>query len=321
MLAALPRLGLSYGPVDLPLALITAVRFGLVVVAVLMLAAARSGRRTSSGLLVFSLAMQVGLSAVAFYGLYIEPFRLTMTEINLGDAHNVTDQPLRIMHLSDFHVERTTRRERGVIAEAIFQQPDLILLTGDYVNMDYLNDAQSLQDSRFVLSQLQAPFGVYAVLGTTDTPRVVADVLVGLDIHLLNDELVILAFPQGEITLVGVTCCSPQRDRRALEDLMLQVPSGAYTILLYHTPDLIETASALGVDLYLAGHTHGGQVRLPFYGAMVTFSEYGKQYEMGPYLVSQTLLYVNRGLGMEGFGLPRARFLCPPEIGVFTLGE
>jgi predicted MPP superfamily phosphohydrolase len=74
-----------------------------------------------------------------------------------------------------------------------------------------------------------------------------------------------------------------------------------------------------GVDLYLAGHTHGGQLRLPFFGAIVTASIYGKRYEMGAYRQGDTLLYVSRGVGMEGKGAPRARFLCPPEVVLCTL--
>jgi predicted MPP superfamily phosphohydrolase len=68
------------------------------------------------------------------------------------------------------------------------------------------------------------------------------------------------------------------------------------------------------VDLYLAGHTHGGQLRLPVYGAMFTATTVGKRYEMGRYDVDGLTLYVSRGIGMEGKGAPRARFLCPPEI-------
>jgi len=91
--------------------------------------------------------------------------------------------------------------------------------------------------------------------------------------------------------------------------------------LLYHTPDVIEEASASGVDLYFAGHTHGGQIRLPFYGAIVTFSKYGKKYEVGKYIVGATTLYVSRGLGMEGWQLPRIRFLSPPELVLVELGK
>jgi predicted MPP superfamily phosphohydrolase len=110
-------------------------------------------------------------------------------------------------------------------------------------------------------------------------------------------------------------------EQQVLQDLAGQVPTDAYSLLLYHTPDLIESASAAQINLYLAGHTHGGQVRLPFYGAIITASRHHKQYEMGAYTVGETFLYVSRGLGMEGYGMPRLRFLCPPELVLFELGK
>lgn len=95
---------------------------------------------------------------------------------------------------------------------------------------------------------------------------------------------------------------------------MRQLPPDAFTILLYHRPDLIEAAAQAGVSLQLSGHTHGGQMRLPGWGALVTGSSFYKKYEMGRYQVGSTTLYVSRGVGMEGRGMPRARFLCPPEM-------
>jgi predicted MPP superfamily phosphohydrolase len=86
------------------------------------------------------------------------------------------------------------------------------------------------------------------------------------------------------------------------------------TVLLYHSPDLVQEAAAHKIDLYLGGHTHGGQLRLPFYGAIVTMSKYGKRYEAGLFQEGATKMYISRGIGFEGLGLPRARFLCLPEI-------
>ena len=80
-------------------------------------------------------------------------------------------------------------------------------------------------------------------------------------------------------------------------------------------PEMVQA----GVNLHLAGHTHGGQIRLPFYGALLTSSLYGKRYEMGHYQEGNTHLYVARGVGVEGMGAPRARFLCPPEIVLWIL--
>jgi predicted MPP superfamily phosphohydrolase len=108
-------------------------------------------------------------------------------------------------------------------------------------------------------------------------------------------------------------------DGGQLRALLDQAPPGALTLLLYHTPDLMPQAALLGVDLYLAGHTHGGQWRLPGFGAILTSSKFWKRYEAGYYCEGATQLYVSRGLGLEGFGTPRARFFCPPEVVLFTL--
>jgi predicted MPP superfamily phosphohydrolase len=85
-------------------------------------------------------------------------------------------------------------------------------------------------------------------------------------------------------------------------------------VLLFHIPDAVPQAQAAGVDLYLAGHTHGGQLRLPWFGALVTGTDAGKRYEMGRYDLEGLTLYVSRGVGMEGMAAPRARLLSPPEI-------
>src|SRR4030095_12196171 len=86
-----------------------------------------------------------------------------------------------------------------------------------------------------------------------------------------------------------------------------------------HYPDLIKEVASLKVDLYCAGHTHGGQVALPLYGALITFSKYGKQYEAGLYHEGETWLYVNRGVGCEGGNAPRVRSWARPEVTVIEV--
>jgi len=120
--------------------------------------------------------------------------------------------------------------------------------------------------------------------------------------------------------LLGVQCTyNEARDLAALKQLRANIPDTGIVILLYHTPDLMPAIASLNLDLYLCGHTHGGQLRLPIYGAIATSSRWGKRYEMGLYREGVTTLYVNRGLGLEGLGAPRARFLAPPEIVLWSL--
>jgi uncharacterized protein len=157
---------------------------------------------------------------------------------------------------------------------------------------------------------------VFAVTGSppVDPPEVIARLLEGLNIRWLKDERVTLDHKGQQIDLIGVTCTHiPALDAPRLLKA-LDGSTGRFTILLYHTPDLAPEAALAGVDLQLSGHTHGGQVRLPFYGALVTSSLYGKKMEIGRMQIGNLTLYVTRGLGMEGKGAPRVRFLSSPEI-------
>ena len=331
LLAALPRLDLSFGPLTFPLIAITGVRLAVFTIVALPFylwsrrpdqpEKSESMRRLlNTGLICLWLA-NLALLAVEVDGLYIEPFDIHTTELHLAGPSKVSGEPLRILHLTDLHIERLTRRELDLVQQVKALQPDLILLTGDYTNVDYLEDPHTLRDTRTVLAQLAAPYGVYAVIGSVDGPHAMEKVFNGLPITVLDDQVKKLQIGQQEIDLVGVSNFGPTRDGQVLSVLMEQVPQDAYSILLYHTPDLIEVANRLQIDLYLAGHTHGGQVRLPLWGAIITMSAYGKQYESGLYQLNPTTLYVSRGIGLEGLSMPRARFLCPPEMVLIDLGN
>jgi predicted MPP superfamily phosphohydrolase len=274
------------------------------------------------------------------WGSFIEPHRVGLSRIWLIGGPLPSDvQPLRLLHISDLHVERFGRREEQLLHMVRAINPDLILLTGDYVNLTYVDDPIALSDARRVLAALstdrgtRATGGVFAVLGSPPVDRNSAPLFNGLDIRVLRDEVVTIDLsiatdgrrqrgdrPDGRLALVGLDCShNSERDSERLAAVFGQVPSDAFRVLLYHSPELIPVAHKFGVDLYLCGHTHGGQVRLPFYGALLTSSELGKQFEMGYYQLENTHVYVSRGIGLEGLGAPRVRFLCPPEMTLFSV--
>ena len=142
------------------------------------------------------------------------------------------------------------------------------------------------------------------------------------NIRVLNNEILPLRLPGGTIYLIGVTMGkSSGPDEQVFRTLVADLPPNAYSVFLYHTSELIGTAESKGVNLYLSGHTHGGQIRLPLFGGIYADSEYSKKYQMGEYTVGSTTLYVSRGLGMAGGLLPRARLLCPPELVLVELGK
>ena len=322
MLALLPRRGKSFGPINAPLIALAVVRWGLTVAASLVLP-----RSQVMALTVVVAVVQAGLTAAAWYGLWIEPFRLGVTRLAIKSPKLNGHAPIRLLHLSDLHIERITQRERQLLKRVGELRPDLIVFTGDLLNLSYTHDDRAHADCRAVLAQLRAPLGVYAISGSVsvDPPPVVRKLLDGLNIQRLDDQVHAIKRAGNEpaLALVGVTCTNnDQRDSKTLAQVMTTVPNNPgnpFTLLLYHTPDLMPQAAREGIDLYLCGHTHGGQARLPLFGALVTSSKYWKRYEMGRYTERHTTLYVSRGIGLEGRGAPRARFLCPPEIELIEL--
>ena len=204
--------------------------------------------------------------------------------------------------------------------------PDIIVLTGDYLNTSYVHDPAALADWRHLINQLEAPHGIYAVRGTVEQrPELMADLVAGTEVIWLEQESVQVNVRGEMVTLVGVACSHDlTRDTARLEEALAGVsgrgdsriaPTAAGpTVLLYHSPDLILEAAERGVDLVLSGHTHGGQVRLPGLGAVVTFSSFGRRYAAGLFNEAGTRMVVSRGIGLEGGAAPRVRFLCRPEI-------
>jgi hypothetical protein len=269
------------------------------------------------------LFLQLLVWLLAAYGTLLEPFRLQVTRVDSRSAKLVNPgQPIRIVQLSDLHVERLTRRERALPAIVDGLSPDLIVFTGDFLSTTYHDDPQALADLGTLLKQFHAPHGIYAVWGTieVDLPTLLRPVLADLGITILEDQGIHLAVNGHDVWVMGIyPTREPEAEGAILRDLLDRTPPGAYSLLLYHVPDLMPQASSLGVDLVLAGHTHGGQWRLPGFGAVLTSSRYWKRYEAGLYREGKTELYVSRGLGMEGFGAPRARFFCPPEVVALTI--
>ncbi len=317
----LPRKNVAYGPVEPPLLALAGLRWLLALLGAALVAWAGLSPGSALGLLAI---VYGALSALSVYGVVVEPFRLTVTEMTLTSPKLAPDAPpVRLLQMGDLHIERLTRREYDLLEKVKALAPDVILLTGDYLNLSYVYDEEALQATRAFLRQLSAPFGVYAVSGSppVDPPAVVEKLFEGLeDVHLLQNEHVPLDV-RGQLFYVAGVVCShdPAVDPGRLRESLAGVPRDALTVVLYHSPDLMAEVVKAGVDLYLAGHTHGGQIRLPFYGAVLSSSLHGKRYEMGHYQEGNTHLYVARGVGMEGLGAPRARFLCPPEIVLWTL--
>ncbi|HMD88661.1 MAG TPA: metallophosphoesterase [Anaerolineaceae bacterium] len=299
LLAGLPKAGRSFGPPKPP---------------VVFLAVARC----FVALLPFTLTLPLQIlgTLLVIYGFWIEPqhLRVTYQKLTSPKLHNTT--PVRILHLGDLHIERITAREINLNRLIESLHPDLILFSGDILNLSYLQDQQAWQDARKIMSSWKAPLGVYAVTGSSavDISENIPKLLDDLPIRWLRDEKIKIDIGQDCLELIGLNCTHrPYLDGPQLNTLM-ENANGNFNLLLHHSPDLAAYACNAGIDLQLSGHTHGGQIRLPLFGAIVTGSLYNKRFDSGRYQIADMTLYVTHGIGMEGCAAPRVRFLCPPEI-------
>ena len=263
----------------------------------------------------------VGLLCFA-YGYFIEPYRLEVTHVRIESAKLLKGtRPIRLVQISDLHSDPKVRLEERLPEVVAAEQPDLIVFTGDAIN-----SPAGLPIFKRCLTRLAQIAPTFAVQGNWDVWNWTdLDRFAGTGARELKGEAVkfdvagtsiwLAGMPVGGDWISGETTSAHHQ----FDHTLGAIPPDAFSIFLYHYPDEIEPVAARHIDLYLAGHTHGGQVALPFYGALITLSRYGKRYEAGLYCVKQTWLYVNRGIGMEGGPAPRVRFWARPEVTVIEI--
>lgn len=263
-----------------------------------------------------------GVGVLCFaYGYFVEPYWPEVTHVRIESAKLAgATRALRVVHISDLHCDPKTRLEERLPDIIAAERPDLIVYTGDS-----LNSPEGLPVLRKLLTRLAAIAPTFAVRGNWDTSYWRREELFeGTGVRELKKEAVKVEVAGTSLWITGAAFASlyepPGGARGGIESALKGVPADAFTIFLYHTPDeILEVAETKRVDLYCAGHTHGGQVALPVYGALITLSKFGKKYESGLYREGATRLYVTRGVGMEGGSAPRVRFFARPEVTVIEL--
>jgi predicted MPP superfamily phosphohydrolase len=245
------------------------------------------------------------------YAYFVEPYWIEVNTIPI-ETEKLKAASVRIVQISDLHCDKKARNEEKVVEIVNSLNPDIVVFTGDS-----LNTAEALGRFKDTLSRVKAGMGKYAVNGNFEMHYWGAlEVYKDTGFELLDEEVVKLE-KDGEVFYIsGLSFHNPPH----IPNVLKKVPDTAYSVFLHHVPCLVEDIGGLNADLYLCGHTHGGQVALPFYGALTTLSRHGKKYERGMYEVGHTKLYVNRGIGMEGGAAPRVRFCSRPEITVFDIG-
>lgn len=256
-----------------------------------------------------------------FYARRVEPERVVVERVSLTLPRLAPAfDGYRIVQISDVHLDgwMTARRLRRVVDLANEQRPDLISLTGDFVTRSPFYSTAHLAPLLVgPLAELRAPDGVLAVLGNHDNragAKAIRRALRDAGIVELDNRVRTLKRGGDALHVAGVDSFYMGLDRL---DLVLEgLPDRGCAVLLAHEPDFADESAATGrFDLQLSGHSHGGQVRLPFLGPLA-LPAFGRRYPAGLYELDGMRLYTNRGVGVT---LARLRANCPPEITVLTL--
>jgi predicted MPP superfamily phosphohydrolase len=258
----------------------------------------------------------VGVAATSAYARLIEPYHywISETDVFIGDLPE-RFEGFRITQLTDIHHSSILGLDevRRMVSLAQETNPDMFVLTGDYTT----SYRRFIEPCAEALSPLNAPEGVWAVLGNHD--------------HYTDSELTTRALQRHRIMVMNNFHTTLQRGpdslqlsgiddwtwnavdwTRAFSGLKRETP----TVLLSHQPSVLDLPQTQNVSLILSGHTHGGQLRLPFVGAPARFATRDLKYDRGLFSKGETQLYVSSGTGVIGLPL---RLGVRPEIAVLRL--
>ena len=223
----------------------------------------------------------------------------------------------KLVHFSDVHLGHFLEPQdlQRIVDRIMAEQPDMICFTGDLVD----EDTRVLALAVPILSQLQAPLGKYAVLGNHDyrarEQMAVRNAWAASGFEVLDNRNMPVTKNDEKLYIAGVDDVlhgSPN-----MRQALTAIPEGQTVILLAHEPDFADEAATYPVQLQLSGHSHGGQVRLPLIGHLLT-PKLARKYVQGMYRVGNHSMqvYTNRGIGTT---ILPVRFFCRPELTVLTL--
>jgi len=255
----------------------------------------------------------VGLTAAGLTDiLWIEPRGVRIDE--LAQTTGQSGRPVRLVQISDLHLDEFNGYFRKVAELVVGLAPDLIVLTGDY-----LEEERNIRGVLDFLRQLKAPHGVYAVQGNWEYWSRLEGENLRRQFHVAGVRLLIneradLEIGGQKLSLLGLDYPSSSDQLRRLQE---QADPARFNLLLSHVPAFAHEQLDRRISLILCGHTHGGQVRLPLLPPLV-LPRFSGRFVAGLYQVGQynTPLYVNRGIGTSVLPI---RLTCRPEITVIEL--
>jgi uncharacterized protein len=222
---------------------------------------------------------------------------------------------LRIVQLTDIHVGNFMKQDKldWYVRAVNDLNPHIVALTGDFIG----SSPHFIPACAAALEKLDSRDGVFACLGNHDYwvgAQRVTEALQAAGVQVLRNEARRLVLKGAALNIAGVD--DPWRGQTDFDQSLSMTDPTAPTIMLCHQPDLFPAAVQRGVDLTLAGHYHGGQIKLQFFGMAVSPAHLISEFVEGLYIRGQSQLYVSRGIGITG---PPVRLNAPPEITLLHL--
>lgn len=262
------------------------------------------------------------ITLLLLYSHFIEPKMLKTNEIALTNENIApTFDGLKIVHFSDLHYKRkiTEKYLNKLITEINLINPDIVVFTGDLVdNTTTLSEDEQKTLEKY-LSKIETKYGKYAIFGNHDNMKrdAITKIYAHSDFILLNNSYNIIHNEKNDQILISGldTISYNKQDLPSALDISKSLQN-TYTILLLHEPDYITTVlETYSPNLVLSGHSHGGQIRMPFLGKIYTPYLSQKYYDEF-YQINNTKLYISYGIGESTINF---RFLTPPSINFYRI--
>jgi predicted MPP superfamily phosphohydrolase len=264
----------------------------------------------------------VDLFVLRYYVTYVEPERLVVHHVRLETPK--LDQTVRILHISDIQAGSIEDYQEAIFERIEALAPDLIINTGDFLQVvppaTFEGEWPKLHA---LITRVNPRLGTYAVFGDTERElyRIPREQLEPLVMLSSRDQRIEVG--AGAINLHGLSLYQSKSGEwamRSIEQWLARSDPNDFRILFGHSPNYAMSVAEAPIDLCLAGHTHGGQVQVPFYGALVTYSEVPREWARGFRRVGIPYLNVSAGAGSNRYqGLPPIRFNCPTEMTLIEL--
>lgn len=268
------------------------------------------------------------IAGIILYGRYVGTSGLITNEIVINDEKIPTSfDGLKIVHFSDLHYTRVITDERvsDIVEEINLINPDVVFFTGDLVDTDKNLTEDEISFLIKSLSNINATYGKYAILGNHDIANNSEDIVniySESNFNLLDNEYDLIYSKNNDKIFIG-GLNSVSHKLNDIDKIMSYYDSNnndnTYNIILIHESDYADNIvnSYNNINLILAGHTHGGQVRLPYIGPLYT-PQYGHKYVKGYYNLNGTSLYVTSGIGVSRYNF---RLFNKPEINFYRLNK